>query len=64
MSEAASEPLAAQSSAAAGHRRKFYVLAGASLLAVLLGAMPGENHANLFAWDMMLLSGFITLLAG
>ena len=35
-----------------------------SAIVLILGAMPAVNRCNVFAWDMLLLSGFVTFIVG
>ena len=35
-----------------------------SAIVLILGAMPSVNRGNVFAWDMLLLSGFVTFIVG
>jgi len=49
----------------ADHARRFTrVLIALSIVLVIFGAMPAKDQSNPFAWDLLLLSGFATFLAG
>ena len=45
-------------------RRALRVFAALSAATLLLAAMPAKNRSNPLAWDLLLLSGFATFLAG
>jgi hypothetical protein len=45
-------------------RRTLKILAALSAVILIFGAMPAQNRSNPFAWDLLLLSGFATFLAG
>src|SRR3954454_23247340 len=45
-------------------RRALRIFAALSAIALILAAMPAKNRSNPIAWDLLLLSGFGTFLAG
>ncbi|MDQ1470751.1 MAG: hypothetical protein QOJ99_2231 [Bryobacterales bacterium] len=45
-------------------KRATEVLVALSAVLLIFGAMPAKNRSNPFAWDLLLLSGFATFLAG
>src|SRR5689334_19516546 len=45
-------------------RRALQIFASLSAVTLIFVAMPAKNRSNPFAWDLLLLSGFATFLAG
>ena len=64
MAEAASESIAKGAVESRWQRRCFYLFILLSLIGVVLSAIPEGKARDPLAWDLLMVSGFLTLVAG